>query len=155
MSRKFVHVTTESKAEPGQVWALLVDGPSWTQWAGFDEVDYEQEGTPAPHGLGAVRRIRIGRLTSTETILTFEQGRKFSYDYVGTLPFKQYRADVTLTASDAGTLIDWRSQFTPKYPFTGVLLRTVMTRVLTDISTRLATAAVEHPISRTSGPEIL
>lgn len=145
MNRRFVHVRTETKAAPGRVWALLVDGPSWTQWAGFDEVGYDREGTPAPHGLGAVRRIRIGRLTSIETVLAFEQGRKFSYDYVGTLPFKHYRADVTLTANDAGTLIDWRSHFTPKYPFTGALLRAVMTRVLTDISTRLATAAVDHP----------
>lgn len=62
-------------------------------------------------------------------------------------PFKTYRAEVTLTAIDSGTLIDWRSRFTPKYPLTGALLRVVMTRVLTDISNRLAAAAAELPPS--------
>jgi hypothetical protein len=141
MNWKSVHVTAESRATPSQVWTLLADGPSWTRWAGFDKVGYDREGDPAPHGLGAVRRIRIGRLTSTENVLAFEEDRRLSYDYVGTLPFKTYRADVTLTAVEGGTLIDWRSQFTTKYPFTGALLRLVMTRVLADISKRLAAAA--------------
>jgi uncharacterized protein YndB with AHSA1/START domain len=127
------HVRTSTTASPDRVWALLVDGPSWTQWAGFDEVEYEREGTPAPHGLGAVRRIRVGRLRSTETVLAFEPPHRFAYDYIGTLPFKQYRAEVTLTPNGTGTLIDWESRFTAKYPLTTGVLR------------RVVTTAAEHP----------
>lgn len=93
---------------------------------------------------GAVRRLRIGRLRSRETVLHFEPDEHLAYDYVGTLPLRAYRADVTLTATDSGTTIHWHSEFTAKVSLTGWLLRRGLTRVLSTLSSQLAEAAAER-----------
>ena len=136
-----IHVEARSAASPPAVWQLLVDVTTWPDWAKFDEATYERDGDPAPHGLGAVRRLRVGPLRSPEAVLRFEPPHRFAYDYDGTLPLRTYRAEVTLTPDLDGTVIQWHSEFTPKIPFTGWLLRRMLTRVLTDLSGRLAQAA--------------
>jgi hypothetical protein len=136
-----IHVEARSAASRPAVWQLLADVTTWTDWAQFDEATYERDGDHAPHGLGAVRRLRVGPLSSRERVLRFEPPHRFAYDYDGTLPLRTYRADVTLTPDGDGTIIHWHSEFTPKIPFTGWLLRRMLTRVLTDLSERLAQAA--------------
>ena len=145
MARQHVRAQADSQAPPEAVWRLLADVTTWPEWAGFHETSYEREGSPAPHGLGAVRRLRMGRLRSRETVLAFDPPRDFAYDYVGTLPFKEYRGDVRLSERGDGTHIEWVSEFTAKWPLVGPLLRIGMTRVLADISSRLARAAEASP----------
>ncbi|HVM40233.1 MAG TPA: SRPBCC family protein [Acidimicrobiia bacterium] len=143
MGRQVVEVQAVSQAPPEAVWRLLEDVTTWTEWAGFDEAEYAEEGNPPPHGRGALRRMRFGRLRSVERVLAFEPPTHFAYDYVGSLPLKDYRAEVSLAPVDGGTCITWHSEFTGKYPLTGAALRRALTRVLTDIATRLARAAEE------------
>lgn len=135
----------DSAAAPEAVWPLLADVTTWARWARFDEAVYEREGMPAPHGVGAVRRFRAGRLRSRETVLAFDPPAHLAYDYVGSLPFAGYRADVTLTPHGGGTRITWRSEFRGRYPLTGPLLRALVTRILRDVASRLARAAEGAP----------
>ena len=137
-----VNVTAWSAAPPQDVFALLADVTTWTEWAGFKEAWYEQEGAPSRHGVGAVRRFRAGPLSSRETVLEFDPGRRLVYDYVGTMPFEDYRGEVVLTKHRGGTRIDWHADFVPGWPMTGSLLRRTMTKVLGTVATRLALAAV-------------
>jgi hypothetical protein len=143
MTVRTIEVAAEARstAPPEAVWRLLADVTTWPTWAGFAEATYEREGDPPPHGVGAVRRLRIGRLRSRETVLAFEPPHRFAYDYVGTLPYRTYRGDVELSPDGAGTCIAWRCAFTPKTAVLGPPLRLLMRRVLRDVSTRLARAA--------------
>ncbi len=147
MARQVVEVRADSTAPPEAVWRLLADVTTWTGWAGFDEAAYEREGTPPPHGVGAVRRFRSGRLRSKETVLVFDPPRQLSYDYAGSLPMKGYRADVTLSEHGGGTRITWHSEFSGRLPLSGPLLRAVVGRVLQDVASRLARAADAPPSS--------
>lgn len=147
MARQVVEVHADSTASPKAVWRLLADGTTWTGWARFDEASYEREGVPTSHGVGAIRRFRIGRLRSRETVLVFDPPNQLSYDYAGSLPVKDYRADVTLTEQARGTRITWHSEFAGRLPLTGRLLRAILTRVLQDLATRLARAAEAPPSS--------
>ena len=140
-----IDVEAHSTAPRPVVWRLLSDVTTWPTWADIDEATYDQPGEPPPHGLGAVRRLRIGRLRSRETVLLFQPDQHFAYDYVGTLPLRDYRADVTLTETGTGTTIRWHSEFTSKIPLTGWLLRRGLTRVLRTLSGQLADAAAERP----------
>jgi Polyketide cyclase / dehydrase and lipid transport len=136
-----VHTTAFSTASPDEVWQLLADVTTWTDWAGFDEAHYEKEGAPSRHGVGAVRRFRIGLLSSREHVLSFEPARQLSYDYDGSLPLAAYRGDVQLSRHRGGTRIVWRAEFAAGWPLTGPLLRRGMTKVLGTIAVRLALAA--------------
>ena len=141
MGRQMVDVHAATTASPEAVWRLLADVRTWTEWARFDQATYEREGTPPPHGVGAIRRFRVGRLRSKETVLVFDPPRQLSYDYAGSLPIKEYRADVMLSEQPGGTRIAWHSEFTGKLPLSGPLLRAALTKVLQDLASRLATAA--------------
>lgn len=142
-----VHTTAFSSASPDQVWQLLADVSTWTDWAGFDEAHYEREGAPSRHGVGAVRRFRIGLLSSREHVLRFEPPRQLSYDYDGSLPLVAYRGDVQLSRHRGGTRIVWRAEFSARWPLTGPLLRKGMTKVLGTIAVRLALAAENTAVS--------
>ena len=144
MGRQQIHVHADSTASPQEVWPLLADATTWSDWAGFDETGYQTEGSPDRDGLGAVRRMRFGRLRSLERVLAFEPDRHFAYDYDGTLPLKDYRADVRLTPHEGGTRITWDSEFAGKWPMSGPLLRRQLTKVLQDIANRLARTAEQR-----------
>ena len=141
---QIIDVEAHSTASRPEVWRLLSDVTTWPTWADIDEATDDRPGDPAPHGLGAIRRLRIGRLRSRETVLLFDPEEHFAYDYVGTLPLRDYRADVTLAEDGSGTTIHWHSEFTAKIPFTGWLLRRGLTRVLRTLSGQLAQAAATH-----------
>lgn len=143
LRRYKVHTTTFSTAAPDRVWDLLADVTTWTDWAGFTEAYYDKEGLPSRHGVGAVRRFRIGLLSSKERVLRFDPSRQFSYDYNGSLPLVAYRGDVQLLRHRGGTRIVWRAEFAAGWPLTGRLLQKVMSMVLTTIATRLALAAAD------------
>lgn len=138
-----VDVSAWSAASPEEVFDLLADVTTWTTWAGFKEATYEREGERSRHGVGAVRRLRAGPLSSRETVLEFEPGRQLVYDYAGSLPFDHYRGEVRLTREGGGTRIAWHAEFSPAWPGTGSLLRLFMAEVLGSVATRLARAAEE------------
>ncbi len=153
MGRHTVDVVVDSAAGPETVWRLLADVTTWPAWTRFDEAAYEQPGTPAPHGLGAVRRLRAGRLRSRETVLRFEPPSAFSYDYVDSLPVRGYRADVTLSARPGGTRIEWHADFEPTVPLTVPLMRLLLGKVLGEVAGGLARAAERATPQQTASPD--
>jgi hypothetical protein len=118
------HVDGSSTAPIELVFAILVDGPGWVTWApGVKAASYECEGDPAPHGVGAIRRLGAGRgPASREQVVAYEAPTSFSYVALsGPLPWKDYRADVRLApgASGVGTTIEWTGSFRSRVPGLG------------------------------------
>ena len=140
-ARQVLEVHADSRATPEEVWRLLADVTTWTTWTRFSTAEYEREGAPAPHGVGAVRRMRVGPLRSRETVVEFDAPRRLSYGYEGSLPLKDYRADVTLVEHGDGTRITWHSEFAGKLPFLGPPLKALLRRTLQELAIRLARAA--------------
>ena len=123
MSRQRIEHTATTTADPATVYALLRDGATWPVWGPLDSFELERPGEQEPEGLGAVRIFRSGRVTGRDTIAELVQDRRFSYTHVSNLPIKNYRADVDLTPAGGGTAIRWVSEFDPKFPGTGALMR--------------------------------
>lgn len=115
--------SARSSAEATTVYSLLSDGTTWPTWSPLDSFELEVQAPGGGAGLGAIRRFRSGRTVSREEVVELVPGRRFSYALLSGLPLRNYRADVDLTPVDGGTVIHWRSSFTPKVPGTGWIYR--------------------------------
>jgi hypothetical protein len=106
---------------------------------------WEREGTPAPGGVGAIRRLGREPMVGREQILEYDPPRLLAYTVLSGIPVKHYRADVTFEPDGAGTRIRWRATFDPKVPGTGAILRRVIAALIGDYARRLAVHAESTP----------
>jgi uncharacterized protein YndB with AHSA1/START domain len=128
-----------AQASPDVVWALLEDVAAYTRWGPWDATGYERPGDDAPHGVGAVRWLRMGRTTTVERIVAVEPGRRQAYTVVRGIPVRNYRAEVTLTPTGGGTHIRWAATWDAT--FLGRIVRRKLRQVYPDIVARLIAAA--------------
>ena len=108
-----IETTARSSADAATVYSLLIDGKTWPTWSPLDSFELD----------GDVRVFRTGRTVSREEVVEQVPNRRFSYALLSGLPLRNYRADIDLTPVDGGTVIHWRSSFTPKVPGTGWIYR--------------------------------
>jgi len=122
MGEKSYEITVRSSASPAVVFAIVADGPGWARWTSLGHATYEAEGTPAPHGVGAIRLFGAGfGPKSREQVVVYEPDHHFAYvSLTGPLPMKNYRADVRLSSDpDGGTVISWKGSFRSWMPGMG------------------------------------
>ena len=137
-----VQATATSKAPPQAVFALLKDGATWPDWTIFDAFELVRPGEGGPSGVGEIHVFSTSLTRAREEIVELVPDRRLSYILLSGFPFRDYRADVDLSArEDGGTSIAWRAAFDPKYPGTGWFWRLFMTAVLKKISSDLAAEA--------------
>jgi hypothetical protein len=115
---------------------------TWSDWGEWQTTEYERQGDPPPHGVGAIRRFKRGPVVTREEVVLFEPQSRFAYTLLSGIPVRDYRADVTLTDSgDGGTNIHWESKFDVKIPGTAFVFRPLVRRVIGDVARQLAAAA--------------
>ena len=92
-----------SAASPDAVFAILADATGWKDWAGWfiRESSWEREGTPAPGGVGAIKRLGAKPVYSREETVEYDPPQRYAYRILSGQPVKAYRADVIV----AGTAI--------------------------------------------------
>lgn len=132
-----------STASPEAVFAILADATGWKEWAGWfiRESFWEREGTPAPGGVGAIKRLGAKPVYSREETVEYDPPGRYAYRILSGQPVKAYRADVELTPADGGTHIRWTSRFQPSIPGTGALMRWYFGRIVAGLTRRLAAYA--------------
>jgi hypothetical protein len=96
-----------------------------------------------------VRVLRSGRVTGRDTIAELVENRRFSYTHESSLPVKNYRGDVDLDPlPDGGTEIRWVSEFDPKVPGTGALVRRGLDGFIAKVVAGLANGATADAAAR-------
>ena len=132
-----------SAASPDALFAMLADATGWKQWAGWfvRESFWEREGTPAPGGVGAIKRLGGKPVYSREETVAYEPPTHYAYRILSGQPVKAYRADVDLTPVDTGTRIRWSFRVEPKVPGTGAFMRFYLGRIVAGLARRLAAYA--------------
>jgi uncharacterized protein YndB with AHSA1/START domain len=135
-------VTARSNAGAERVFALLADGAGWARWAGPMVVRswWEREGDPAPGGIGAIRRLGLGRASSREEIVAYDPPHHLAYVWL-TRVVRDYRADVRLEPDGTGTRIVWRGWFRPGLPGSGPVMRRFFLTTVGGFARRLAAEA--------------
>jgi hypothetical protein len=142
MARQRIEHRATTTADPAAVYALLRDGATWPEWAPIDSFELEREGASEREGVGAVRLLRSGRVTGRDTIAELVENRRFAYTNASSLPVKDYRGTVDLDPlPDGGTAITWVSEFDPKLPGTGALVRRGLDGFVAKLANGLAARA--------------
>ena len=141
MAQQVIDRTATTTADPSTVYALLADGSTWPEWSPLGSFELVEPGDGSPEGLGAVRLFTTGRVKSRERVVERRPGEAFAYVLEAGLPLRDYKAVVTLTPSDAGTSIRWRSTFEAKVPGTGWIYRRQLGNFIGRTVNGLATAA--------------
>lgn len=117
-TRSFRFVRT-IPAPPERVWEVLADHASYADWLPITTSRLEQEGDPAPNGVGAVRWLGTGPVGVREEVLAFEPNRHLAYTITDGLPVRSHRVDVHLATTDAGTQVECAGSFEPSLPGIG------------------------------------
>lgn len=116
-----IDIRTTTSADPTAVWALLGDSATWPSWTPIETFERLRAG--GPDGLGEIRLFTTGRVTVREEIVERRPERRLSYELLGGLAVRGYRADIDLTPGPGGqgTEIRWHTTFTAKLPGSGWL----------------------------------
>jgi hypothetical protein len=113
----------DTPASIESVWATLEDYATWSSWGPWDTSAIERPGDTMPAGLGAIRRLRIGRRVLREETSLFEPMREMHYRVLSGIPVRDYEGVVELRALASGTHITWSSSFRGKPSIAGPLVR--------------------------------
>lgn len=145
MRRSFV-VESHSAADPEVVFGILADGSRWQDWAG-PAVPRSSwaDGAPAG-GLGAVRRLGLGPLSSREEIVEHDPPHRLAYVLRSGEKLHHYRASVDLQAqSEGGTHIVWSGTVESGVPGLAVGLSKIFRGLVGGFANRLAREAERTP----------
>ena len=146
MARTFsFEVRRTSSAPAATLFQLEADGSRWSDWAKpiVFQSSWERQGSPAPDGIGAVRRVGTWPIFMREKTVEYEQDRRHVYEVIGPRsPAKNYRAEATFTPNTAGgTDLVWSGSFTEGVRGTGPIMRAVMGGAIKFLSAQLVKAA--------------
>jgi hypothetical protein len=142
-SRRFTHYA-RTLADPATVTDLLDDVDSWSTWSRplLTQTAWERWGSPAPGGIGAVRRLGLWPMYIREQITSYDRGHHQEYTVLSPHMFRDYLGRVTVfSPGDTGTLITWHVEFTPRFAPLGPPTHRVLSRVIERLASRLAHAA--------------
>ena len=140
------HVEAEGtcRADPEAVWSLVSDATTYAQWGPWDASGYERSGDESAHGVGAIQWFRTGRRTSVERVLEIEECRRLVYTVIRGIPVRNYRAEVTLTPTSAGTHIRWEGNWDTT--LLGRIVHRKLRSFYPDMMARLV-AAADHGVA--------
>lgn len=125
-------------AAPRQrVWDLLAGDPArWGDFCpGFDHSGHWTKETP--DGVGAVRKVRVGKLTFLDTILAHDDGKRWAFRVESaSVPLaKALVEDYVLEDAPGGCVLHWSVGVWPHGP--AALSRPIVKRALTSFAGKL------------------
>jgi uncharacterized protein YndB with AHSA1/START domain len=95
----------------------------------------DREGTPAPNGVGALRRIEAVGPAIVEEIIDYERPTRYAYKMISGAPVRDHVGTVTLrpAGTGTGTEVSWHLRSKPKLPGLNWLLTPVLKRVIGEL----------------------
>lgn len=113
---------TETIALPiDRAFDLLADHANYHRFPGIMRSELLKEGAPAPNGVGAVRRVALGKVVLDEEITGYAPPERLAYRIIVSKPVKVVHEGgvIELIEVPEGTRIRWRSTFKLDIPLIG------------------------------------
>jgi len=134
-----VEVVRRFDAPVGRVFERYTDHRGWTDWAGLGRVTLDRTGTPAPNGVGCVRKITTAGVSVYEEVVAFEPDRRMVYRLIrGLVPIRNHEGEVLFEPDGSGTRVTWRCRFDSMIPGLGGIIQRGVSRMFGDVLDRLA-----------------
>jgi uncharacterized protein YndB with AHSA1/START domain len=93
----------------------------------------DREGTPAPNGVGAVRRLVAVGPPIVEEIIEYEQPTRYAYKLLSGAPVRDHVGTVELREAGTGTEVAWHLRSTPKIRGLDLLLAPLLKRIIDEL----------------------
>ena len=94
------------KAAPETVFDVYTDHRGYADLIGLIRTaELEQQGNPAPNGLGAIRKLHMPGATVREQVTEYDRPKSYSYRMLAGLPLDEFTATVTFTPTGQGTSV--------------------------------------------------
>lgn len=124
----------EVAAPPETVFDVFADHRGYTEFTPLRKVELEREGTPAPNGVGAVRKLIAAGPPIREEVTVFERPTRFAYKMLSGAPVRDHVGTIELEPRGTGTYVRYSLDSTPTLPLAGRVvmgvLRVVINRML-------------------------
>ena len=93
----------------------------------------DREGTPAPNGVGAIRRLVVIGSPFVEEIIEYERPTRYAYKMLSGAPTRDHIGTVRLRETGAGTEVNWHLRSTLKIPGVDRLMLPVFKKVIDEL----------------------
>ncbi|MEA2167465.1 MAG: hypothetical protein QOF76_765 [Solirubrobacteraceae bacterium] len=126
-------ITKTTTASIDSVFDRLTDHRAYKDMTPLRKSTLDREGTPAPNGVGAVRRLGMVGPPQTEEVTVYERPNKFAYKLLTGLPVKDHVGTVELAETGGHTTITYHVRSTPTIPGGGLVLGPVLKKAIGDL----------------------
>jgi hypothetical protein len=111
-------------------------------WARGVSVTLERDGAFDRNGVGAVRRVALGRRVVREEVIGFEPPERLAYRALSGMPLPDYRGEITVKPRNGvpGSLIIWELTTSSSSRLVKVLLCVAVRRYLGALARAVAEA---------------
>ena len=110
-------LTARIDAPIGIVFEVLTDHRGYTRFSPVvRRVVLEQEGDPAPNGVGAIRRFPVIGPPVREQVTEYIVPTRFAYRILSGVPVLEHTGVVDLVEHAGATLMTYRVETTPRLP---------------------------------------
>ena len=123
-----------------RVFDKLTDHGGYAEITPLRKSTLDKEGTPAPNGVGAVRRLALAGPPIVEEVVGYERPTFFAYKALKGLPVKEHLGEVRLRDVGGATDMTYTVCFTAAVPRTEPVLSVVMRQAVGQIVKGVAKA---------------
>jgi uncharacterized protein YndB with AHSA1/START domain len=108
----------------------------------------DREGTPAPNGVGAIRRLVAIGPPFVEEIIEYRRPTRYAYKMLSGAPTRDHIGTIELVETDTGTAVSWHLRSTLKIPGIDRLMLPVFKKVIDELLKGGISAAENRPDGR-------
>jgi hypothetical protein len=112
----------------------------------------DREGTPAPNGVGAIRRLVAIGSPFVEEIVEYERPTRYAYTVLSGAPIRDHLGTIVLREVDTGTEVSWHLRAALKIPGVDRLMLPVFKKFIDGLLQGGITAAERRVDAGVNGP---
>ena len=116
-----------------------------TTWM-FRRTTLEREGTAAPNGVGAIRRLVAIGPPFIEEIVEYERPTRWAYTLLSCAPIRDHLGTIELREAGTGTQVSWHLQGALTIPAVDQLMQLVFQRFIDELLKGAITTAERRAV---------